>query len=526
MYYNESHYIDYNYSWGRNMSNINVFDYIKFNVLQMRTPELIQKMKIKELFNKINSNRYKFVNQKTNALTPDCAQFIYEMYKTLYPILGFLKEEYNSKDQSGIIKYIAEYYFTEEQRYFLESLEKENIKNEISVNGNISRVFGEIKTNFKKLQKSITPEQIKLINSTYNSLKNFSELSAFDFYMFLKFFNASLPEGEFSKTVVFKSSTSIQAVDDLIKLDSSVASVMITTELVDAVRIFQEFRGIPPIPDKTIKALLVKIKNLHKTELLSDVIKYLLKDILYKTIATTVNINVYILYIANLTDNLKSNMESIVRNIKDDKISGARNKVFHGIPMVTFSGLNDEYNGSLEKYELPLIASIEPLQYLQTFIIEIYEKSLQKEINELCVTAEFVDKDKQKANMDAYYYFNVVREKILKLDEMYSSNASDGKRLKLLLSSKSKAMSNLAMIESSVNKINEQCNAIIIDAFSAIVDMSTVLKNTIDDVKNNSKKTIKNGAKLVHDDKINFDIIEQLLPSMDNFIMLMKYFIR
>ncbi len=65
------------------MSNVNIFDYIKFNIFHMRTPELIQKMKMKDLYNKINSNKYKLVNAKLTALTPDCASLVYDFYKWL-----------------------------------------------------------------------------------------------------------------------------------------------------------------------------------------------------------------------------------------------------------------------------------------------------------------------------------------------------------------------------------------------------------------------------------------------------------
>ncbi len=78
----------------------------------------------------------------------------------------------------------------------------------------------------------------------------------------------------------------------------------------------------------------------------------------------------------------------------------------------------------------------------------------------------------------------------------------------------------------AVKKINEECNEIIIATFNSIVDLATILKNIVDDVNNHTKKMINNGKKLVHDNEINFEIIEAKLPIIDNFIMLLKYFVR
>ncbi len=508
------------------MSNINMFDYIKFNILNMRTPELVQKMKLKDLYDKINSNKYKFINLKLNALSVECASFVYDLYKPLYNILTRLKEDLAAKDQSALIKFITESTFSDEQKELVSAFEKETISARIKGGEQITNVFADLKNRFKKLQKSVTQDQVKTINNNYNALKSLSEISEFDFYMFLKFFAPTLQEGNFSKPPVFKPSTSIQAVDDLVKLDSGVGSIMITESLIKSLKAYQEFKEITPMQDKILKGVLLKLKHLQKTDLLSDVVKYMLKDFLYKTIITATNTNIYILYIASITETLKSNMEGTVKDIKNDKIIEVRNKMFGNMSIIPLENLSDEFNSSLEKFELPIIEAIEPLEYLQTFITEIYSKKIKKEENEICVSAEFVNKGKQTSNMDAYYYLNVVLEKIEKLDEVYSPSTSDGKKFKLWLASKSKAMSNIAMIETTIKHINDEAATIIVGSFNAVVDMSTVLKNILDDVKTGSGKTISNAGNLQQMGTINFDIIEETLPKFDDFINLMKYFIR
>ncbi len=503
-----------------------MFDYIKFNILNMRTPELVQKMKLKDLYDKINSNKYKFINIKLNALSVDCASFIYDLYKSFYNILIRLKDDLGAKDQSALIKFITESTFSPEQKELVSAFEKEAISARIKGGEQITNVFADLKNRFKKLQKSVSQEQVKTVNNIYNALNSLSDLSDFDFYMFLKFFAPTLAEGNFSKQPNFRAATSIQAVDDLIKLDSGINSVIVTENLVKAIKIYQEFKEIPVLQDKVLKNVLLKIKHLQKTELLSDVVKYMLKDFLYKTIISATNTNVYLLYIASITESLKSNMEGTVKDIKNDKITEVKNKMFQGMSIIPLENLSDEFNSSLEKFELPLIDAIEPLEYLQTFIVEVYDKKIKKDENEICVSAEFINKGKQKSNMDAYYYLNSILDKIHKLDAVYSPSTAEGKKLRLWLASKSKAMTNIAQIETSIKSINDEASDIIVGSFNATVDMSTVLKNILDDLKSGSAKTVSNGSTLTQMGTINFDIIEETLPKFDDFINLMKYFIR
>ncbi len=506
--------------------SMSLIDFIKFNIFKVRSPELVSKMKFKELINKINSNKYQFINPKTEMLSADLASFVYDIYKVIYPIQNLLKNDFDNKDSSFLISSIVECYFTKEQKQSLNTLTGDYIREQVSSGENINQVFTKVKANFKSLQGSVSDSQIKLINNAYNSLKNFSEIARFDFFVFLRNFDNNIVEGDFSRPPKFRATRSVQIIDDLSKLDSAVSSIAITAEVVEAVEVYQKSRDMSVISTKNIKALLVKIKFLQKTELLSNIIKYMLKDLLYKTILHSQKTNIYIKYISSLTETLKHDMETIIKDIKNSKISAIRERVFKGISIINFSGLNDEYNNLLEKFDMPIIDAIEPLQYVQTFIIEIYERDLQNEINNICVSSEFINKKDQKAQMDAYYHLNIVRETILKLDAKYNSNTSEGKRLRLMLASKNKAVSNQTHIEMAVKKINEECNEIIIATFNSIVDLATILKNIIDDVNNHTKKMINNSKKLVHDNEINFEIIEAKLPSIDNFIMLLKYFVR
>ena len=73
---------------------MNFFDYIKYNLFNIRTPELVEKMRMEEYSDRISKQKYNFVDLKTKALTPTCAKFVFEMYKVIGPLLAPLKEEF------------------------------------------------------------------------------------------------------------------------------------------------------------------------------------------------------------------------------------------------------------------------------------------------------------------------------------------------------------------------------------------------------------------------------------------------
>ena len=79
-------------------STVNFFDYIKYNLFNIRTPELVEKMRMEEYSDRISKQKYNFADLKTKSLTVTCAKFIFEMYKVAGPLLNPLKEEFIVKD--------------------------------------------------------------------------------------------------------------------------------------------------------------------------------------------------------------------------------------------------------------------------------------------------------------------------------------------------------------------------------------------------------------------------------------------
>ncbi|MCZ9891763.1 DUF5312 family protein [Brachyspira hyodysenteriae] len=153
-----------------------------------------------------------------------------------------------------------------------------------------------------------------------------------------------------------------------------------------------------------------------------DIIVYLLKDFTYKCSVNPSNVNIFVNYITDFTNNLKKDMDSIVADIKSSKIAGMRNKIFNGIEILKMSNVNEERNEQLEKFDCPIFTCVEPLQYIKTFIIEMFDINYKDPLNDMFLGAEFTSKDRNSQGLDAFYILNDVREVIQRFDTMLSPN--------------------------------------------------------------------------------------------------------
>ena len=138
---------------------MNVLDYIKYNFFNIRTPSLVEKVRLQEYAARIQNNKYHFVDLKTGALTDTLAKFVFDMYKVIGPLLHSLKEEFIIKDGKQFSYYLIEVSFNDEMKNLYLTLNKEYMTEKLKSGEKINNVFNDVKDNFSKFKKFIMEEK-------------------------------------------------------------------------------------------------------------------------------------------------------------------------------------------------------------------------------------------------------------------------------------------------------------------------------------------------------------------------------
>ena len=510
------------------MNSISFIDYIKYTFFNVRNPEIVEKVKLNALASSISKYKHNFIDFKTGQISSECAKFIYEMYKAIYPFLAPLKEDFSEKSSKRFSYYLIESEFSEEQKKLVKLYSSEYILDQLNKGNKANIVFTNAKNSFVKFRSSIDGNKSKKteINLQFSLLKDFSEILNFDFFMFLKLFNPNFVEGNTKLSNSFVNTYDINAIDDLTKLHSAIESITIRKELISVLNVYSEYRGMSGTPDKNIKVFLSAIKYLKTSNFLTDTITYLLKDFKYAAKAKFSNADIYTPYISNITKTFKSEIETIIRGIKRNEASSIRNNLFSGIEITKLININNELNTSLIVYELPYFEFIDCLEYIKTFTTEIYIKLYREPLNELFLALEFISKERSTSAFDAFYILEDAKKNIDDIDYEMTPQAENRKKLKVLLSSKNKAISNRDSIDSIITNINNKSNDVLVSVYNSLIDITTIIKNISEDYKNSTKIEVENASKInsLHD--FNIEIANSILRDFDLFISLLKNFIR
>ena len=188
--------------------------------------------------------------------------------------------------------------------------------------------------------------------------------------------------------------------------------------------------------------------------------------------------------------------------------------------------INEDKNSQLEQYDCEIFTCVEPLQYIKTFVTEIFDMEYKAPLNDMFLGCEFVHKERGSQGLDAFYTLNDSKTEIQMFDSTLSPESDNFKRLKTWLVSKSKANANRDLIENMVKKIDTEGNKIVLNVYNSVLDLTTILKNVIEDCANGTKIEISNGIKASNLEKFNVGIAREMLNDFENFIALMKNFVR
>ena len=139
---------------------------------------------------------------------------------------------------------------------------------------------------------------------------------------------------------------------------------------------------------------------------------------------------------------------------------------------------------------------------------------------------DLVNKQRNSMGLDAFYTLNDSNTEIVNFDAQLSPESENFKRFKGWTITKNKALTSRELIEAMVKKLDDEGNKIIINAYNSVLDLTSIVKNVIEDYNNGTKNEILNANKIPSLEKFNLNIAKEMLDDFENFISLLKNFVR
>ncbi len=429
---------------------------------------------------------------KREQITPKFIRIVYEIYKIVYPAKPFIDSLRDPKALEILQIHFIENYLTEEQRKLLESLSKENIINEIMIEG-LEKAEKNISKKENAFVKSFSKNLILEISEKYSALMELIDIISFDYYPLLKKFNKNLQEDYLVDNPSFSSVYGKYVIEELKGLSATIDTIDLDAPFSKSVEDFNRFRNRTLLIPSEVDRLIGIIKRLVSNEYLPLIIKLVDKNPFYRPPdPKAINVNIF----QNYTKIISSRITESINAGKQDKIKGEvgiiLNSLFGKTDFQTLKNYISEKDVILNRLGVGSFVYADALNYLRYFLMERYNRYIRECINSLIVGAKFYQSDNLQNLSNNFYSANELIKAIMSLDESLNENEPRGGRFKTLLRRAASEQQAKKLSSEYIEQINEEASKIIMSAIRSINFIINIISKILEETKTKNYTIVAN----------------------------------
>jgi hypothetical protein len=448
---------------------------------------------LKQLAKEITQNRYaKFYRVRQNEVDVPLGQFFYSVYKTVYPLQIFLRD--NVKE-SRIRQITLEAFLDKKVMDIIKRLSPEGIAERKKNSGdNLTKL---LEDDLAALAIGFDNPRIAAADKCYNLIAAMKQFVFFDFCSMLKKFDPEMKEGD------FLSQPKISPVEGEIIMSDITAFVRVIPSFQsddDWKTVFEILKyckgGTDVIPPAHWNNMLASLKDIRESKILDLIGRLVTGNPILDIKTASVNETLSAQWMEEKTREVREVIAGIAGSQKQAQINALEKAVFGIIDTRRMTFYTAEKSNVLADKDLVTYAYAPALNHLAAFIQDF----ITKEVNDLCeillVRGQWTKNSASKTMSDGFHEVLDMFPEITKLDESLEDEGSNGSRLRGALLRVDRDKTQSRYINAIVNSVNEQALHIINEAVPSLIVVGKHFKMLIDDFEKKPFELMMNWKEL------------------------------
>ncbi len=410
-----------------------------------------------------------------------CKQRKYSSEAENYSFIWFLVQEFVG-DLTNLHEKI-DYVYVEKN---IESFEEERIKE--TVNFEVNEVL-----------RQIPDEKRGLLNQLYSNLTGFERIGEFNYYGMLRKFDTNfvgikggLPsfhsvDGDVVVLILMQLENLLYSID--IGLDMSPINEILVSYF-DKVK----FEGDGSWSIEHFRNLNKAVKSFFNRSWVVKVIALLKKEPFHIPKVRERKINVIELFRNELFEAILSRSKALVHRVKLSEMSNLIKEIFGNEPLLKIENYNEGANEKLGAQGLPLFIFTKHIELLKTYYEKIFVDFVRPTLSLVIVDGEFYDRSLQNMLTDFYYKFEEAFVLLRDFEEMVSSKAENGQKIRSFVLSGEGGFASNRVFKEKIYYLNGVCQKAIRGLAERMKQGSVALDAIVKDINagKNSKEFLMN----------------------------------
>jgi hypothetical protein len=451
-------------------------------------------MLIKQTIRDISQNRYaKFYRVKPEEVDPSFAQYIYTIYKTIYPIQVFIKDI----EKSGTLKSsVIEYFMPPKAQEIARRLSPEAI--ELRSKTTAPAVLAkQLDEDYRSLTTIFDQDRAGAADKCYNLIVALSYFVKFDFAGLLKQFDSAMLEGIFTTPLKFAPIRGDMIAEDLGAFYTAISGLNPQDDWKTALSVMRAIKGgTDSIPYDQWVILLTNLNDLRVSKIIELIVRHASKNPIWDGKERIPAEHLSSAWFEEKRVDVQVRINAIAETQRNSQMDALLRAIFGEIDTTRLTYYNERTNQVYRGKDLEGFVYAATLNYLTAFLQDFFSKEVQEICDIVLIRGQWSSNTGSLQMSEGFHGALEVLPAIESLDATLSEKGSNGPRLRGALLRVDRDRTQIRYIASIIDGIDEEALEIIKTAAAHIITVGKHMKALSDDIPKKQGELIINWKEL------------------------------
>ncbi len=451
-------------------------------------PKKERRRLLKDIGKSLKKMKQKYYNPRQELVLPALAGLVYEYYKLLGPAQQLVRKSEAPKVLKAVV---IESCLNDELREVKARLDVEAIQ-ERARNSPVKAVAAEVKDDITRLYADFTHKMVRQIDTSYAQLSVFLELIHFDYFFFLKKFDAAIAENSFTYKPKFEAINADYVCDELKDFNDILLGIDNDTDWNRIFDTFKMYRDMEVVPRNLWRKAFRKIIELKKSHVFELMIQHISKDPFYTSRPAVHREQIVDQFLTNLKTQAELTLQKTATEKKNKKIEQLAMAVFNTTSVSRMNQYTEKANLMYKKHMMAGFLHVPALNYTKAFLLDFYKKDIRELMDLLLIKGKWSSQVYSQALSDSYHQLAQLASDLLAFDESLSEEDETGRKLRSLFHKVDRDKSLVPHARKMLMQVNDEAKALIAETGQNFVALGKGLKTTLEDSSKKLHQLIMN----------------------------------
>jgi len=472
---------------------------------------------LKGIAKELSQSKYaKFFKVRTEEADPSLLSFLFSVYKTIYPIKLFMKDE---QKMARLRHLTVESCIDPKIKEIVKRLDTAYLESKLKTMSG-EALIAAIQADVNLLTTQFDNVHTSTVNHRYELASALNQLVKYNFPGFFKKFDNHFADGSFLVEPKFPAVKTILIIDQIGDFLSATHALRPEEDWNGLLKILKECEGQDLVIPDQFNNMIKTLREVHTSKILELMIQYTLRNPVWQFKHTVFNETIGDVWLEAKKNEANAFITRINNAKKASQISALSKQVFESSDLNRMENYTVQLNEVYKRKNVDYYIYAEGLNFLKALM----DDYISKEIKELCdillIRGQWTNNTMAREMSDAFHRVEDTAASIADLDVVLSEDGQDGSRLRASVLRIDRDPTQARTINSIVGKVNDEAYDIINEAVQGLIIVGKHLKNLIEDVEK------KHPELLVNWREINLASKEPIHQRMITTFKRINYFIQ